>query len=54
MKSMEKLVAQAGVLTGERVPRLRLDFRERFDDPDPGGVFLHAMWTEKARVRLAE
>jgi hypothetical protein len=31
------------VLPDERVPRLRLDFRERFDEIDPGGVFLHAI-----------
>ncbi len=54
VKSMEKLVTQAGMLPDERVPRLRLDVRERFDEFDRGGVFLHAIGKAKTPIRSGE
>jgi hypothetical protein len=54
VKSVEKLVTQAGILPDERVPRPRLDVRERLDELDPRCVFSHVKWTAKAPAHVGE
>src|SRR5712692_5720849 len=48
VESVKKFMAQERLLTDKRVPRPRLDGRERVDKLDRGRVFLQSMWAEAA------
>jgi len=52
MESFEKLVAQERMLPGKRIPRRRLDARERVEQLDLGRVFLQLVRTAMALARL--